>query len=230
MSARHARLIATAVIAWALAMSPVAAHAAPYPDADAGPLEVSHDGITFADGDETLFDAIERVVPGDRITESLWARSTATTAGRLGIELTDVVADDRSLARAISVTIRVDGALVGTLTLADADTACVMINDSTLLPPGGTARVDAELIVSDALGGESLPGGQDGSVGFGVRVTLTDVAMPARGPGPCRAVPAPTTQPGALPQTGAPSLAVLTILALGATVVGAVALWSRRTR
>lgn len=230
MRARSARrLVVTALIAGALAMTPVAAHASLLPDAD--PLEISHDGVTYAsDAEETLFDAIDRVVPGDRLTESLWARSAATTAGRLGVELIDLVADDRALARAISITIRVDGVPVSSISLGDANTTCVMIDDSTLLQPGETARVDAEMTVSDQLGDESLPGGQSGSVGFSVRVTLTDAAMPARGPGPCRAVPVATTEPGALPQTGVPSLTVLAVLALGATVVGAVTLRIRRQR
>ncbi|WP_433674491.1 hypothetical protein [Microbacterium gorillae] len=225
MSAR--RLVATAVVAAAVVLAPSAARASPLPDS--GPLEISHDGVIFAvDADDVMFDEIERVVPGDRLTESLWARSTASTAGRLGIELTDVVADDRALAQAISIDLQVDGVLVGSVALGDATTTCVVIDDSTLIQPGDTARVDAKLTVSDHLGEESLPGGQDGSVGFSVRVTLTDAAMPAAGPGPCRAVP--TTEPGTLPQTGAPSLAVLAILAAAATVVGAVTLRSRRQR
>jgi len=244
MRARRARrgivtvAISATLIAAMLAIAPTAARASP--PSDTGPLEISHDGITFAaDGAQTLFDAIDRVVPGDHLTESLWARSAAPTVGRLGIELTEVVADDRALAQAISIAVRVDGVLVGSVTLAEVDGGCVVIDDSTLLDPGSTARIDAELTVSAALGGPSLPGGQDESVGFGVRITLTDAAMPQRGPGACRPVPtvtptaAPSSSPagsGALPATGLAPFALLAVPALAATVVGIALQRSRRVR
>jgi hypothetical protein len=230
-------------VAAMLVIAPAVARASP--SSDAGPLEISHDGVTFTvDGDEPLFDAIDRVVPGDRVAETLWARSAGPTEGRLGVQLTDVMADDLALSRAISIAVSVDGVPVGSVTLADADSACMVIDDSTLLQPGETARIDAELTVSAALGGPSLPGGQDGSVGFEVRLTLTDSAMPESGPGPCRTAPTATPSrtaptdvpstspagPGALPATGVTSLVLVAVAALVATVAGAAMHRSRRTR
>lgn len=242
------RTVVTAIVAGAIwgAFATLAPAVATTSADDA--LLVSNDGARFTTGaSRSLFPDIGHVVPGDVQHDTLWVRSQAHDTGRLRLDLVDVTADDEALAESLDISFAVDGRSVGTVTVARAAAAgsCYIVDDSQRIAPGATARIDAALHVDPSLGQRAGDDGSDGmlgTVGFRLRASLADDAVPPAEAGECTPLPSPTSAPGEstaptpqasaeLPATGATSpLPTLGTAALILTSGAALALVRTRRR
>lgn len=200
-------VIALAIVSGAAA-TPAAAAAVRETPETAGYLAVSGDGRSFAVvGDLDLFDAAARFVPGDVTTASFWLRNDAPDAGRVRLDLVDLVVGDdpdaRAFARAVDIRVATEGRSLGGTTLAAASTGdCTMLTDGITLDSGESVRVDASVRIGPELG--SLPG-QDGRAGvlsvggFRLRATMAEAAAGRADPAVC---PRPGIVDGESPPAG----------------------------
>ena len=199
-------------------MAPSAASAAD------GDLLVSTDGVTYTAGNTLpLFAPSLRFVPGDVDSAEVWVKNAATTAGLLRVELIDPATDDSVFAAHLALSATPAGAVpqpVG-FDAAIANGSCTVLSGTRVLAAGESLRIDIRSVVDAAL---TAAQGQQSSVTFELRATLTDAAAgTAAQPGSaCLVIPDvdPTSppKPGSLPHTGGTlpwTLAVLGALALG---------------
>lgn len=216
-----------AILSIALGMGVIigAGTALPAAAAVADPLLVSHDGVNFSPGsDVDLFADIDRVVPGDTVTERVWLHNDTQDAGVLRLLLVDVATTDVDLAEATDLAFAdASGVEIGRLTVAEAVTAgsCISVAD-VVLEPGETLRLDTDLSVDTRLGSASGDDGTDGargSVAFQLRATLSDAEAGAGAPVECD--PPDARPPGELPATGGVLNMTALVVALGLLGAGA---------
>lgn len=186
-------------------------------------LLVSHDGVTFTpDLSLGVFGDLDRVVPGDRLVETVWVRNQATEAGRLRVDLTDVVSSDDALARAVVIDVGVPGTTARTPTplIDGTDTAngCIVLNADRVLAPGETVEVTIGLSVLASLGDAPQDGraGTQQHLAFDLRAVLSDATVPAPADDECTFVPSPPPTPTtATPAPGADGTSTSSLIATG---------------
>ena len=139
-------------------------------------VQFSTDGLNWSNSyDEQLFQGIS-LVPGDSAMRSFYVRNSASEAAILRITLANVGTTSIPLASALSVsssTAGVPGAMIP-VSLAQP---CYTLSQGLRLASGDSIRVDNSLMLGDLSGSA----GQDASVWFAIRVSLssTDVGAPA---------------------------------------------------
>ena len=217
--ARYRFAVIAALVAAGVFAAPNAA------SASGGDLQVSPDGITYADANTLpVYPESWRFVPGEVRTTSVWVRNTGSATGLLTLEMLNPTASDEILAASVSVSATPAGGPTTpvTITTGIANGACTVLGSDHALAPGETPRIDVRAAVAPTLEGAQ---GQLQSVDFVLGALLSDAA--ARSPQNvgerCAAVPAETAgaapSVSALPHTGG-SVPVVTI-AIGAAGIAA---------
>lgn len=204
-------------------------------------LSVSHDGVTFTpDSSFSLFTQIERVVPGDSMTESIWVRNDTAQSGRLRLDMVDARGDDLALATATSVVFTTPGRDAhGTVQDGIDAGSCLVLSDDILLGAGESVKLTSTLTVDPELGqraGQAGDEGAEGSVGFGFRAILSDASVSADVfPGractvQAEAIPSAPAATGDLAVTGTAVPVTAMIIAVGAIGTGLVSFLRRSTK
>ncbi|WP_295786988.1 signal peptidase I [uncultured Microbacterium sp.] len=153
LRSRRRRAAPTAVVALVVVLSSAPLLSPPPAAASDGPsrLLVSEDGVRFvADGSVRVFDASDRIVPGDTRRTTLWIRNSSTDPARAGLRLDAAPASSDEADRALADAMR----LVVAAASVPAGTAWV----SEVIPAGDTLRVEVGLRMDAAADNTSREG------------------------------------------------------------------------
>lgn len=183
------------MLAAALTMAPQASYAA------GGDLTVSTDGVTFVESSSgPVFTGIDKLVPGDSDTSTLYVRNTGEDAGYLRIVIGDVSFTDLDYANALTVSASINGAAGPAIPFSLAD-PCWVLLEGTVLNPGQTVSIDAELALANLDGTR----GQGAVATASLIASLSDATVGSIAPTECGRtnVSVPITPSPNRPQNGA---------------------------
>lgn len=152
--------------------------------AGVGTIELSDDGITFADSyPGSLFDSIALLVPGDSQSETIYVHNGGTAAGYLRITLADVTYSDRAYADALRVTTSTPDN-TGTAHAISSANPCQVTSEGILVQPGAIVPVNTQLTLGNLNGSD----GQSATASLTLRLTLTDTALGSLPPTSCGSI------------------------------------------
>ncbi len=139
-------------------------------------VQFSEDGLHWSNSyNQQLFQGIA-LVPGGSALRSFYVRNIASEAALLRVTLANVGTTSIPLASALSVSTSTTGAPGATIPVSLAQ-PCYTLSQGLRLASGDSIRLDNTVSLGDLSGSA----GQDASVWFAIRVSLssTDVAAPA---------------------------------------------------
>ncbi|QIM15163.1 LPXTG cell wall anchor domain-containing protein [Leucobacter insecticola] len=162
-----------------LTLGGVAAAGVPAAFAAANGLMVSTDGVNYEPGRSlSMFEEIERIVPGDVVHDSVWVRNDSAILARLRIDVTQPDTDSPELAAGLVLSAEIEGTAEGKplpLYQSIENGVCTVLANGILLDPGESKRLDFQLQVSPGLDHRA---GVVGTTHFAVRGLLEDVVVP----------------------------------------------------
>lgn len=204
MGARTLAVRSLAAVALAAAMVLVAAD----PATAADELELSTDGVSYADTIATpLFSSADLLVPGDSRQSTFWVRNATSFQTYLRVAINGATYTDTDYAVALTLQGAVPGTTGTPISVASTSTCRVLIYGVSLAP-AEEVEVTLTLQLGDLDGSE----GQTADVGITVGVLLTEAVgeatdgcsgattvpvitrpTPGSGPGPATPSPQPTS-------------------------------------
>jgi len=124
--------------------------------ANADPVEilVSADGVAFAPtlGDD-FFDGLGSIVPGDRLTTSLWVKNPSSTIASLRLSARDLLIPSQAFAEAVTMTTLDTGTgRASAASLADL-AACGVIIHSTTIAPDSVLQLSMTFTMAESVDG-----------------------------------------------------------------------------
>lgn len=229
-------LIPTLLMGFGIAAALVLATAIPPALASFNGLMVSTDGVTYKPGNQLpLFEAEERLVPGDQHIDAVWVRNDSEFAANLRIDAIQPVSDSPDFAAALTLSVtQTDSTVWEPVLLGNGikNGSCTVLANKIMLQPGETTRLDVTATLSEDLGRRNAA---KATAYFSMRGVLQEVATPdtsvpgapCEDPGPSTIVrpKRPLVPTGAEPTIG---LALLGGAAIGGAILFGVRAWRRR--
>jgi hypothetical protein len=159
----HWRAIAIPIVLVTLALALAIAPAPSPARAASNDILVSLDGVNWsATLPIGLFSGVGPVVPGDRVSRTLWLHNGSSSAAILRLTRFDTAATNPIFSRAISITATSPGA-TGPIP-ASAGSACMLLLPDQMIGAGQSTSIVVTLMVADLRGRDAQ--GQSATIGL----------------------------------------------------------------